>query len=303
MGDQQPAGAAHRGGDGREVHRGEGAGVDDLEVDPVGRGGLRALERERHGRPPGEQGRVGAGAHHPGLPGRELGAVIGIHIALDPVAALGLEHDHRVLALDGLAGHPVGVLRGGGGEDPQPGGVGEQRLGALGVVLDRADPAAVRDADHQRQVHPARGAVVHLRDLGGDLVVGGVDEAVELDLDHGAVAAEGQPHRGADDPGLGQRRVHHALVAELGVQPVGDAEDPAQGADVLTHQQHPLVGGHRVAQPGGDGLGDREGGGGRGAHARPSSEVAVSAEGSSSNCAMYSRYSARSASTIGWGSA
>src|SRR5699024_2725346 len=102
-------------------------------------------------------------------PGRELRAVVGVDVALDPVAALGLEHDHRVLGLDGLAGQPVGVVGGGGGEDPQPGGVGEVRLGALGVVLHRADPAAVRDADHQRHVHAAAGAVVHLRDLGGDL--------------------------------------------------------------------------------------------------------------------------------------
>src|SRR5699024_6909346 len=128
----------------------------------------------------------------------------------------GLEHDHRVLGLDGLAGQPVGVVGGGGGEDPQPGGVGEVRLGALGVVLHRADPAAVRDADHQRHVHAAAGAVVHLRDLGGDLVEGGEDEAVELDLDHGPVAAHGQAHGGADDAGLGQRRVDHALGAEFG---------------------------------------------------------------------------------------
>src|SRR5699024_12599872 len=136
------------------------------------------------------------------------------------------------------------------------------------------DPAAVRDADHQRQVHRAGGAVVHLRDLGGDLVVGGVDEAVELDLDHGPVAAHGQAHGGAHDPGLRERRVHHALAADPGVQPVGDAEDAAEGADVLAHQQHAVVRRHRVAQTGGDGLCDRVVGGVGGGHTvAPSSEL------------------------------
>ncbi len=42
-----------------------------------------------------------------------------------------------------------------------------------------------------------RGPVGHLRELGDDLVVGGVDEAVELDLAHRAVAAQGEPDRRA----------------------------------------------------------------------------------------------------------
>ena len=38
------------------------------------------------------------------------------------------------------------------------------------------------------------------------------------------------------------------VLAEAGGQPVGDAEDPAQRADVLAEHDHPVVGGQAVGQ-------------------------------------------------------
>ena len=58
-------------------------------------------------------------------------------------------------------------------------------------------------------------AVGELRELGRDLVEAGEDEAVELDLADRAVAAHREPDRGADDAGLGERGVEHAVLAEL----------------------------------------------------------------------------------------
>ncbi len=51
-------------------------------------------------------------------------------------------------------------------------------------------------------------------------------------------------------PGLGQRGVEHALLAEVGLQALGDAEDAAERADVLAHEQHAVVLGERAAQSG-----------------------------------------------------
>ena len=130
----------------------------------------------------------------------------------------------------------------------------EVRLRRLGVVLDRADAAAERNPDDHRDRHPALRPVVHLRDLGDDLVVGGVDEAVELDLAHRAVAADREADRGADDAGLGERGVDHALFAEVLLQAVGDAEDAAELADVLTHDDDLVVGLQGAAQASGDAL-------------------------------------------------
>ena len=103
----------------------------------------------------------------------------------------------------------------GGRHDAQAGGVGEVGLGRLGVVLDGADAAAVGDADGDGHGDAALVAVAELGDLRDDLVEGGVDEAVELDLADGAVAAQGEPDRGADDARLGERRVDHPAVAEV----------------------------------------------------------------------------------------
>ena len=99
---------------------------------------------------------------------------------------------------------------------------------------------------------------MQLRDLADDLVERGVDEAVELDLHDGPVAAEGEADRGAHDAGLGERRVDHALRAELVEQSVGDAEDTAELADVLPHDENLGVIGHRTAQALVDGLRHRQ---------------------------------------------
>lgn len=127
------------------------------------------------------------------------------------------------------------------------------------MVFDRADVPAVRHPDHDG--HRQRAVVTHgePRELRGDLVEGGEDEAVELDLDDWAIPPHGEPDRGADDARLGERRVEHAVVAELGREPLGHPEDTAERPDVLTHEDHPVVGPHGLAEPGVDGLRHRQG--------------------------------------------
>ncbi len=134
----------------------------------------------------------------------------------------------------------------------------EVRLRRLGVVLDRADAAAERDADHHRDPDLALRPVVHLGDLADDLVVRRVDEAVELDLADRPVAADREPDRGADDAGLGQRGVDDAVLAEVLLQAVGDPEDAAELADVLAHQDDLGVVLHGLAQAGVECLADGE---------------------------------------------
>ena len=99
---------------------------------------------------------------------------------------------------------------------------------------------------------------MHLGDLADDLVEGRVDEAVELDLDDRAVAAQGEPDRRADDAGLGERGVEHAVLAEVLLQALGDAEDAAELADVLTHEDDLGVALHGATQAGVEALGEGE---------------------------------------------
>ena len=168
------------------------------------------------------------------VPSAPSGAVA--DLALVPVAALGLVEDDRVVGLDGLLDHPVRVVRVGAGDDPQAGGVREVGLVGLAVVLDRADAAAERDADDDRHRDVAERAGAQLGDLADDVVERRVDEAVELDLDDRAVAAQGHADRGAEDAGLGERGVDDPVLAEVLLQALGDPEDTAELADVLAHE-------------------------------------------------------------------
>ena len=133
----------------------------------------------------------------------------------------------------------------------RPGRVHEPRLGVLRVVRAAGEAAAggQADGDVHRQAHPVVG-------LAGDvdeLVEAAGDEVGELHLGDRAQALDGGADRAADDRRLGQRRVHHALGAELVDEAVGHLEGAAEGADVLAHQEHALVGAHLLAH----GVGDR----------------------------------------------
>ncbi len=188
---------------------------------------------------------------------RDAAGCVEVDLTLLVVAALGLVEDHRVVALDGLLDHPVGVLGVGAEHHAQPEGVREVGLVGLAVVLDRADAATHGDADDDGHLDGATRARVQLGQLGDDLVERRVDEAVELDLDDGPVAAQRQADRGAHDPGLGERGVDDAVLAEVLLEVLGDAEDAAELADVLALEDDLGVVLHGLAQAGVEGLGDR----------------------------------------------
>ncbi len=175
-------------------------------------------------------------------PGRE------VDLRLLPVAPFRLEEDDRIVAGDGLLDHPECVGRIAAGNDLQARGVREIRLGTFAVVLDRTDASTEGNPNGDRHFDGAAAAVMQLRELTDDLVESRIDEPVELDLTHRPVAPHRQADRGADDPRLGERGVDDALLAEVLLQTVGDAEDAAELADVLTHDEDPLVVLHRPPQ-------------------------------------------------------
>ena len=125
-------------------------------------------------------------------------------------------------------------------------------------MLHGTDPAAVRDADHERQSDATARPVAVLRDMADDLVQRGVGEAVELHLHDGAQAVQRHAERGTGDAGLRDRRVEAAVGAHLGLQSVGDAEHTAELADILAVDDHGVVRAHRVAQRGVERAGHRQ---------------------------------------------
>ena len=196
--DDGAAGAAHRGGQAHPVDGRQGSEVDDLHRRALLGGDGGGVQAGAHHRPPRDEGGVGSLPEDPGLV-HGGGSLLDVHLPLDVVAAFGFEKDHGIRGCDGLLDHPVGVVRAGRGDHLQPGGVAEVRLGGFGVVLDGPDAAAVGDAHHHRHRLAPGGAGVQFRDLRDELVEGGEDETVELDLGDHAVAAHRQSDGGADD--------------------------------------------------------------------------------------------------------
>ena len=115
------------------------------------------------------------------------------------------------------------------------------RLGRVVVQLGRAHAAAVRHADDERELHLPAGAPAVAADVGDQLVEARIREGVVLHLADRLPAGHAEPDRAAEDPGLGERRVDAAVLAEAVAQPGRRAEDAAGAADVLAHDHHRVV--------------------------------------------------------------
>ena len=121
-------------------------------------------------------------------------------------------------------------------------------------MLDRADTAAVRNADDNRGTELTVSAGMDLGQLSGDLVEGREHETVELNLTYGPVPAQGHPDGGSNNARFGQRRVHDSVLAKFSLQALSDPIHPAQCTNVLTHDEGLGVIGERGAQTFIDGL-------------------------------------------------
>ena len=134
----------------------------------------------------------------------------------------------------------------------EPGRLQEPGLGVLRVERAAREAAARREPHDDRDRHAL--AVVELgRDV-HELVEAAGDEVGELHLADRPHALDRRADGGADDQVLGQRRVEHALGAELLVEAGGHLEGAAEDADVLAQAEHALVAAHLLAQPVGDRL-------------------------------------------------
>ena len=129
---------------------------------------------------------------------------------------------------------------------------------ALAVLRGGAEAGAVHGADHHRG---HRLAAEHVLELGGlveDLVEADPHEVDEHQLGDRAQPGGRGTDGGTDEAALGDRRVQHAVAAELGHQPLGDAERAAPGVvlagraqaagDVLAHDDDAVVALHLLAE-------------------------------------------------------
>ena len=130
---------------------------------------------------------------------------IQVNLAFLPVATLWLKEHHWVVRFDGLLNHPIGIVGIARADHAQTCGVSKIGFWAFAVVFNRTDSATKRHADNDWHLNEAFRAVGHFGQLGGDLVEGRKNEAVELNLNYRAVAAHGQTNSGSNDAGFGNR--------------------------------------------------------------------------------------------------
>src|SRR5690625_4600509 len=116
------------------------------------------------------------------------------------------------------------------------------------MMFDRTDPAAERNPNHDRHPYGALAAHMQFGQLTDDLIVSRIHETIELHFDHRAITAERHADRGADNPRFGQRRVDDPSGSEVFLEPVGDAGNSAQPADVFAHPRTLAIRSHGCAQ-------------------------------------------------------
>ena len=187
----------------------------------------------------------------------------GLAVVLDLLARRAVEprrfeEDDRVRVADRREKQAIGARRRGWDHHPQTRNVDEHRLRALGMVLDRTDPGAIRRAHHHRAGQPATGARAQPRRVVHQLIDCRVDKARELDFRYRAETLRGEADRHACNDALGERCVEHAIGSEAVEQPLGCAKDAAFRTDVLAKDENRRVVGHRAGESQVDGLNERD---------------------------------------------
>ena len=169
-------------------------------------------------------------------------------LALDVVQAAVLEDQHRVGIAQRGPQHAAGVLERGRGNDADAGNVGVPPFEAVRVLGSELATGTGGHADDERHVALPTGHVQQRGRVVDDLVEGEQAEVDRHDLDDRPHPADGRTDACTDECRLRQGCVTDSLGPELLEQPEAHGEAATVTADVLAHQEHPVIALERVAQ-------------------------------------------------------
>ena len=151
-----------------------------------------------------------------------------------------LKEDHRVMPTQRCAQQPDRIFCVRRHRHLPPRIVDELHFVGLAVPRVAALEEAARNTQHHRRRKTVKGAPAH-RPAIVDLLGRGLGIFAELDFGDRQQPGERHSDRAADDPFLIERRIEHAVVAILVLQPERHRMDPALGPDILAEHQHPRV--------------------------------------------------------------
>ena len=244
--DRDPVRLRHRGEDGLEVERAQGAQVDHLRVDAVRGEHVRRRDAVVHALHRRHEREAPALARDACAPQRD--DLVAADLALERVEALVLEEHHRVLVPNRGLEKTLRVRGGGGRDDLQAGDADEPGDGHLRV--DGAEAAARADdgADHEGDALLAAGEEPVLRRLVDQRVHRQGEEVPEHDLEHRPLARDRGAVGRTGHRELRDRRVEHPVGPVLLVQARRHGEHAARGGDVLPEEEHALVAGELLVE-------------------------------------------------------
>ena len=256
--DDEPTGVLEALVDGLVIERREGARVDEIGGDAVGRECIERLLGERHHTADRDHRDMLALAHERRFAERDRVVALRDR-AFARVERLVLEEHHRVVVADRREHQALGIVGVGGHDHLEARHGGDQRVHRLAVLRAHVHASAGGGADDDGAGGLAAEHVAELRGLVEDLIEAHTEEIREHELGHRTHAGERRAIGGADDRGLGDRGVDHAVLAELRQQAFGDPEHPARrvalagGAaraarDILAEDDHAGIACHLEVQ-------------------------------------------------------
>ncbi len=242
-----PVGPASRVEYALDVHRGDGAEIDDVATDPLGGQEIgRGQRLDRHATPRHERDiRSAPGQCRP--PERHLIDRFGDR-PLRPEHLL-VEYDHHgIVVADCRDRQPLHVARGRRHDRLESGDVGQHGLEALTVLGTGGEPGSPHRGDRQRQRGVAAEHVLELRGLIRELVHRDKHEVHEHQVDDRTESHDCGADAEADDRLLRDRRVDHPALAEPFEEAVEVVEDASGAADILASDEHIRIFVHHLGQ-------------------------------------------------------
>ncbi len=213
--------------------RGQGAQVNDLDINAFGRDHLGRAQRFVQHQPIADHGQVAARALDICFANRHH--VIALrHLAFDQaIGLLVFQEQHRVGHAQGRAQQALHVIGCARRDDVETGHMAEKGLDGLRMIKPAADTPAIGRAYQHRHGKLTIGAIAETRGFAHNLVERWKDEIGKLNFADRAHAIQRHANADRNDGQLRERAVYHPIRAELIEQALGGAEYAAAWANVF----------------------------------------------------------------------